>query len=536
MNVESMTIDGLVRRMAINAPAKRAVVSAQVSLTYEELDREVRRLALGLIEVGLEKGDRVAILFLNDPNFLICYFAVLRCGGVVVPLNTRLVADEVAYQISHSDSRLILHGDEFDDMLDSVGSRPPWSRRVSPTGRADGAMTLAQVARLGDDVAEPVFPSVHHDDAAGIWYTSGTTGTPKGAIVTHASSLWSAIGMALTGGVTARSRLLAPAPLFHRGPMETLSLAGFLVGATHFLLPKFDPADLLDSIERHAITHAFIVPSMTFAVLNLPQRGDYDLTSVTCWLTASASFPEEYRDRLEAETTLRSGMIINAYGITESLLNACFDPASLEGHRGSVGSAVPGTLIRVLDSHRAPMPAGEIGEIAVSGASIAAGYIDNDEAWNAVTFVEDGLTWYLSGDLGYLDDDGFLYIVDRVKDMVISGGENVYSAEVERVLVTHPDIAEVAIIGTPDQRWGECVTAVISSRAGAILDVEALEEYCAGRLAAYKRPRRVFHIEELPRNAFGKVRKGEVRDFVRARLVADAGQPGAGPAVPGSTR
>lgn len=521
MNVSRMTIDSLLHQSAVNSPHQIAVQAPDWRLTYLELDQRVTHLAAGLIGLGVTPGDRVAIMFLNDINYLVSYFAVLRAGAVVVPISTRLVTHEVTYQINHSESRVVLHGGEFADLLAEVAATDGSVVRHL-IGAVDGISGRASIAEITERGRQAVtgltLPVVGHADVAGIWYTSGTTGVPKGAIATHASSIWSAVGMALVVGVTSRSQVLAPAPLFHRGPMETLTLAGFLMGATHHLMAQFDPRGLLRSIEEFGITHSFIVPTMTYGVLNLPDRAEFNLASMECWLTASAPFPEDYRDRLEAETTLREGHVFNAYGITETLFNACLDPSQVQGHRGSVGRAVPGTMMKIVDSQRCPVGSGEVGEIAISGASIASGYVGDEEAWKAVTYDDHGRTWYLSGDLGRSDDDGYIYLVDRAKDMVISGGENVYSAEVEGVLQGHPAIAEVAVVGTPHERWGECVTAVVSLHEGANLTTEELDDYCHDRLASFKRPRRLFVIDVLPRNGFGKVRKNQVRDYAREAL------------------
>lgn len=515
VNFESTTIDALVRRNAAAYPNRASIIDGERSLTYAEFDAEIDALARALVELGLAKGDRVAVMFLNDLEFLLSYFAVLRTGAVVVPINHRLVTDEIGYQIDDAACRFFIYSSQFEEVVRPLRETCSIEQWICAAASGD-TFALDDLVRSHRGRGFDVPWTVSDKDPCGIWYTSGTTGRPKGAIVTHGSSVWSGVAMATTTGLSSASRILATSPLFHRGPMETLQLAGFLVGSTHVLMNRFAPADLLGLLEQHKITHAFIVPAMTHAVLNLPSRGDFDLSSIECWLTASAPFPEEYRSRLEAETTLRPGHIYNGYGITESLLNTVLRPADAHAHRGSVGQSVPGTDLDIVDPLGASCPVGSVGEVALAANSIATGYNMEQAAWDAVIYERGGRTWYRSGDLGYRDAEGFLYLVDRTKDMVISGGENVYSAEVEQILLTHPDVEQVAVIGTPHEQWGECVTAVVVPRFSSPLTLRDLVKFGEGAIASYKQPRRLILVDDLPRNAFGKVVKGEVR-----RLVAE---------------
>jgi acyl-CoA synthetase (AMP-forming)/AMP-acid ligase II len=516
MNADKMTIDSLVRRAALAFPAKPAVQDAHRALTYGELDGEIDALTVALFELGVRKGDRVASLFFNDWQAVVAYFATLRLGALVVPINHRLVAAEIAFQLNAAECGVLVYADEFEPTVVQLRGGVPVKHWIA-AGVSDPDAGDLRLERLLDDHRgrTPRLPwSVEGGDPSGIWFTSGTTGDPKGAVTTHASGLWAAIGMALAFGMTEQNRLLGVAPMFHRGPMEVFHVAGFLLGCSHVLMHHFEPMGMLRMIEEHRLTHGFIVPAMTFAVLNHPDRGDYDLSSMEGWVSASASLPEEYRSRLESETTLRPGKIFNAYGITESLLNTVLWPADAPAHPGSVGRAVPGVLLRVLDADRRSVATGEVGEIAIAAPSIATSYLGMADMWDAVTFEEHDRLWYLSGDLGRFDADGYLYIVDRVKDMVITGGENVYCVEVERVLIAHPGILDVAVIGVADERWGECVAAAVVRSPGADVTPADILEFCDGRLAPYKRPKQIFFVDALPRNSFGKVQKQRVRAMV----------------------
>jgi acyl-CoA synthetase (AMP-forming)/AMP-acid ligase II len=516
MNAEKMTIDSLIRRGALAFPARPAVQDARRALTYGELDGEVDALAVALLGLGVRKGDRVASLFFNEWQAVVVYFATLRIGALIVPINHRLVAAEIAFQLRSADCGVLVYADDLESTVAHLRGVVPVKHWIA-AGVSDPGAGEHRLEQLLDEhrgrTPEPGW-SVGAEDPSGVWFTSGTTGDPKGAVTTHASGLWAATGMALAMGMTEQHKLLGVAPLFHRGPMEVFHVAGFLVGCSHVLMHHFEPLTMLRTIQEHRLTHGFIVPAMTFAVLDRPERGEYDLTSMEGWMTASAAFPEEYRSRLETETSLRPHKIFNAYGITESLMNTLLWPPDAAAHPGSVGRAAPGVLLRVLDGDRRPVAAGEVGEIAIAAPSIASTYLGKPEMWKAVTFEEHGRVWYLSGDLGRLDEDGYLYIVDRVKDMVITGGENVYCAEVERVLIAHPRVHDVAVIGVPDERWGECVAAVVVSCPDTDVTLADLLEFCAGRLAPYKRPKRVFVVDALPRNSFGKVQKQRIRTLV----------------------
>ncbi|GAA4753310.1 long-chain fatty acid--CoA ligase [Nocardioides endophyticus] len=517
-----LTLEGLVRNAASAYPVKDAFIDGDVHLTFSEFDRLVDVFAAVLRDRGVGPGDRVAGLLFNQWEFSLTYFATLRLGAVIVPLNHRLVASELAFQVKDAGVRVLVFAGEFAAVAHNLhqrGSADVWI--VVPSAAGDhwdrdvewGSFAPESLPELLDAYAgasPSVGSPVAAGDASAIWYTSGTTGRPKGAIVTHASTLWAASSLALTTRMNHHSRLLAVAPMFHRGPTDTMHIACFMLGATQTMLRSFSPTGLLKAIEDNRSTHAFIVPAMTFGVLGLPGRGDYDLTSMECWMSASAPLPVEYQGRMQEETTLPAGRFYNAYGITEALLIGTLLPEQMD-RAPSVGRAVPMCRVQILDGERRALGPGEVGEIVVATPAMASGYVGHPEDWAAVTFERDGLAWYASGDLGYVDAEGYLYIVDRAKDMVISGGENVYSAEVEEVLVGAPGVAEVAVIGTPSEQWGEAVTAVIVLEEGADASVARVEEYCSGRLAGYKRPKVIRFVEALPRNSFGKVRKDQLR-------------------------
>lgn len=518
MNLEACTIDSVLRRAAAAFSTKPAIIDGDAVITYGELDRNANALAHALADLGVRKGDRVASLFHNQWQLCCVYFALARLGAVIVSLNARWLPEELAHPLVDSGCRAVIYSAEFDSTMHRLQSTVDCDTWIA-AGPDDAPAATHRLEDLIQRNPKSLFGFdwfVYASDDSGIWYTSGTTGGPKGAVVRNASSVWSGVATALSLRMDERARLLAVAPMFHRGAMEDVHLAGFLVGGTHVMLKRFSPEAMLGLIQEHNITHAFVVPSMTWAVLSLPTKDRYDLGSMRCWMTASAPFPEEYRYRLESETSLPPGVVFNAYGITESLLNTCLMPESSGPKRGSVGWPVPGTLLRIVSpGGTQPVPAGTVGEIATSSLTAARTYWNLAEAWSDVTFSDGGRRWYRSGDLGYLDDDGCLFIVDRVKDMIISGGENVYSVEVESTLLQHPGIAEAAVVGLPDERWGEAVAALVVAKQGESFTPDELILWCKSKLAAYKCPRHVLVVGGLPRNSFGKVQKSRAREVLR---------------------
>ncbi|MBS4730339.1 AMP-binding protein [Mycobacterium sp. SM1] len=517
MNLNGATIDSVLRRSARAFPAKPAVIDGARSLTYGQLDEKVDALAHALVKLGLCKGDRVGVLFDNQWEMCCVYFALARIGALMVSLNARWLPGEIIYPVSDAACKAVIYATRFDSVIADVRPAVNCGIWISDGDEPAPSATDCMEGLINRSADQRLLKAwtVGESDDSGIWYTSGTSGRPKGAVVRHASSVWSAVATALCLRMDERSRLLAVAPMFHRGAMEDFHLAGFLVGATHVMLPRFDPAAMLEMIETHRITHAFIVPTMTWHVLSLPTKDQYDLASMRAWMTASAPFPDEYRLRLERETTLPRNVVFNCYGATESLLNTFLPPEAAASKAGSVGWPVPGTLVHIVSpSGQAPLPGGDIGEVVTSTLTGARTYWGLPDAWDAVTFQAEDRIWYRTGDLGYLDEDGCLYIVDRCKDMIISGGENVYSVEVETALLQHPAIAEVAVVGLPDDRWGETVAALVVAKHPRAICPDDVIRWSRSKLAGYKCPTKVVFADALPRNSFGKLQKQKVKAMV----------------------
>jgi len=512
----TLTIGAALRATACAAPDKVAIEQDDLRLTWAAFDQQVDRLACALQDAGIGLGARVAYLFWNQWEILLAYHAVTRIGAVVVSLNYRLTAVEVADQLRRSAAAALLYDESFAatvaEAVASLDRRPLCIVAGALAGPA-AATIAALTARPAPRQPEAGLALTDAADS-GIWFTSGTTGQPKGAVVRHSSSVWSGTLMAHALGMRRDTRLLSVAPLFHRGPMENVHLGATLQGATHVFMTRFEARRMLEMMERRRITHAFVVPTMSWLVLNEPAAGDYDLSSMQCWMSASAPFPAELQDGLRRRLRLPPDVIANAYGITESLFITHCDPAELAARPTSAGRAVPAMRVRIWDEERGFLPDGTVGEFVTSGPTNFRTYLDDEPAFRAATFEADGVAWYKSGDLGYRDADGHFHIVDRKKDMIISGGENIYSVEVEAAIARAPKVADVAVIGLPDEKWGEAVVAAVVARAGETLSAADVLAACTD-LAPYKRPRHVHVLQTLPRNSFGKVQKPALKALLR---------------------
>ena len=481
--------------------------------TYAELDERVTRLARVLADRGVGTGDRVAVLGLNSMEVWEAYLAGVRLGAVVVPVNFRLVADEVAYVLTDSGATALL----VDAALTEVATKA--------RGQAPGVTT---VLTLGGDLedamaaasAEPPGVEVDETAPAFIMYTSGTTGRPKGAVLTHRNLLMHVFSQVTHLGWGDDDRVGVPgAPLFHIAGLAG-GLPPLLLGGTHVILKSsgFDPVATLDLIERERVSSIFLVPAMWAAVVAVPGIADRDLSSLRriSWGAAPAS-TTLLRTMID---TFPQAEVITAFGQTECSPVTCF----LRGEDslrkiGSVGTPMLNVEVRVVDDAMDDVPVGEVGEIVYRSPMVMREYWGKPEA-TAEAFAGG---WFHSGDLVREDEDGYYYVVDRKKDMIITGGENVYCAEVEDVLAAHPGVAEVALIGVPDARYGEAPLAVIAPRdADAPPTPEELTAWCRERLARYKHPREYAFVPALPRNPSGKVLKTSLRTEHRAgSLVSD---------------
>jgi len=484
-------------------------------LRYEDLAARIDRLANALVDRGVGAGDRVAYLGNNHPSFLESLFATALIGAIFVPLNTRLAPPEVQFALEDSGAETLILHEEFRDLA-RAGSWPTGvSRRIVVDGPADAAVEEYESVLVSGATTHRDDP-VSLDDPAIILYTSGTTGHPKGAVLTHGNLTWNCFNALVDYGVSADERVLLISPLFHVAALSMGALPVLLQGGTVILHEKFDPGHVLSTIQSEGITMLSGVPT-TFQMLQ--EHADWDTTDLSSLqhLTCGGStMPERmlqaYEDR---------GLAFSCgYGMTETSPGATAMPPSMSRTKmGSSGVPHFFTDVKIVDGEGRTVPPGEVGEIWVKGPNVIKEYWRRPEATEAS--IVDG--WFRSGDLGSFDEDGYIFISDRLKDMIISGGENIYSAEVEGRIMEIPQIAAVALIGVPDPKWGEVPLAIVALKPGEQLEAEQITGHLAGRLAKYKIPKRVVFVDELPRTASGKVRKADLRAQFAA-TTASAGE------------
>jgi acyl-CoA synthetase (AMP-forming)/AMP-acid ligase II len=476
--------------------------------TFREAAARVARLAGALRELGVRDGDRVAMLALNSDRYNEYLLAVPWANAVLNPVNTRWSAAEIAYSLRDSGSRVLLVDDAFAPLVPGLRAAFPELATVIHAGDGptpEGALGYedlvasagpAQDARRGGS------------DLAGLFYTGGTTGFPRGVMLSHDNLGVSWLGSAASGALVGPgSRTLHVAPMFHLADLLSWG-ATVLVGGSHVMLPAFDPVAVFSSVAEHRISHALLVPTMIQVLVDHPVVTRYDLTSLHSVLYGASPIAQAVLER--AMKALPSASFTQAYGMTElSPVATLLSPADHEAGDvlRSAGRAAPHAEVRVVDPDGAEVPAGTVGEIVVRGGHVMLGYWHKPQETAAA--VRDG--WMHTGDGGYLDERGYLYVVDRLKDMIISGGENVYSAEVENAIASHPAVAQCAVIGVPDPDWGERVHAVVVLRPGATVTIAELRDHVKTRIAGYKAPRSLEIADALPVSGTGKVLKRELR-------------------------
>jgi fatty-acyl-CoA synthase len=513
----SISTSDVLQATARAMPQRTAIVDEAGSLTYHEFDATVDRLAAGLQRLGVAAGDRVAYLLWNQRELLLSYFSIARLGALTVSLNFRLTAEELAYQLAAAKCKALIVDEDLAELASQAIaiSTLPILQIVCGSGKRPDRLCFNDL--LGGNTGNiPLFPIVSSDADSGIWFTSGTTGRPKGAVVKHRSAVAAAMLGACSIRISEPIRILGVAPLFHRGAMENVALSVVMCGGTQFLFKKLNATQTLEYLEKFEINTAFVVPTMAWQLLRELSAETKALPHLVNWLSASAPLPPILAEQIIERFKLPNG-IINAYGITEMLIVSACPPSMLSKKPGSAGLPVPLTRVAIYDEKRGVLPDGDVGEILISGPTAFSRYLDNEQATREAIINLNGQEWYRSGDVGVLDEDGYLAIKDRKKDMIISGGENVYCAEVELALIEHPLVRDVAVVGFPDERWGEIVVAAIVKATDELVKLDDIATSCAS-LASYKRPREVICLEMLPRNSFGKVRKDLVRAMVHEKL------------------
>jgi long-chain acyl-CoA synthetase len=492
-----MNLAASLARNAVDNPDRVAIHLGDQTTSYGELDDQSARVAGLLAARGIAPGTPIGIMLPNVPEFASVYYGILRTGAVVVPMNPLLKAREIAYYLGDSGAPVIfawhLTGSEVEIGAKEAGAE---AILVDPATFPDILATASPAPQVVDRAAY---------DTAVVLYTSGTTGHPKGAELTHANLINNVeVSAADLFQLGPDDLIFGGLPLFHAFGQTCTLNAAIMTGASLTVLPRFDAAKALGILADQRVTIFAGVPTMFSALLHVPDRSDYDVSALRLCISGGAAMPVEVLRQFEDAFDC---IVLEGYGLSETSPVASFNHPGRERKPGSIGTPIRGVEMRVVDASGAEVPQGEVGEIAIRGHNIMKGYLNKPEA-TAEAVSADG--WFRTGDIGRVDEDGYYYIVDRKKDLIIRGGYNIYPREIEEVLYEHPEVAEAAVVGMPHPELGEEVGAAVALKPGATVTPDELRSYVKSQVAAYKYPRRVWIVDALPKGPTGKILKKEI--------------------------
>jgi long-chain acyl-CoA synthetase len=472
-----------------------AIKLDDAELTYSELDGATAHVVGMLRELGLEPGDRVGIMLPNVPHFAVCYYGVLRAGGVVVPMNVLLKKREVAFYLGDSGAKLLFAWADFAEDAQAGAEQAGAECRLVTAGEFEHevgrAKAITELAETADE------------DTAVILYTSGTTGTPKGAELTHSNLTRNADAARGLFDLDSDAVTLGALPLFHSFGQTCAMNATIGTGGTLTLIPRFDPGKALEIIQRDKVTLFQGVPTMYGAMLHFSKREQFDVSSLERCASGGSAMPVELMRGFEEAFGCD---VLEGYGLSESSPVASFNHPDRERKPGSIGTPIDGVEMKVVDDDGVDVAQGEVGEIVIRGHNVMKGYWGREDA--TAETIRDG--WLFTGDMAKVDEDGYFFIVDRKKDLIIRGGYNVYPREIEELLYEHPAVREAAVVGMPHDEYGEEVGAAVALKEGAEATSEELRDFVKEQVAAYKYPRRVWLVDELPKGPTGKILKREI--------------------------
>jgi acyl-CoA synthetase (AMP-forming)/AMP-acid ligase II len=496
-----MNIGHMLTRRALLSPEKEGLVCEGVRRTFSQLNARANQLANAMTAIGVKKGDRVAVLAFNEPQYYDLLFGLGKIGAIMVPVNYRLAPPEIQYILSDSGPKVFVFSPECVDTVDSIRNEIPTKKLIAIM---DNPPEWAQSYEAVIGAASADEPELvgENEDTLTILYTSGTTGRPKGAELTHSYYFWSNVNIQSTIPEFGAAILIA-LPLFHIGALAGPPLCVH-TGARSVLLRTFDPQRFLELIEEEKVYAFGSVPALLMFLKVVPDFEKYDWSSVKVILVYAAPVPVTLLNEYE-----QAGIQVRQlYGMTECNTGTVLDGVYAHKKAGSCGRPFMHTEIRLVDMEGNDVPVGETGEVLMRAPNVMKGYWNRPQ--DTATTIVDG--WLHSGDIARMDEDGFYYIMDRKKDMIISGGENIYPAEIEDRLLSHPAIADVGVIGYPDKKWGEAVRAVVVLREGHSLTQEELIEWCQGKIGRFKIPKSVVFTDSLPRTPTGKILKRVLRE------------------------
>jgi long-chain acyl-CoA synthetase len=506
--------DGLRHQAKLN-PDSPAISCGEIKYSYAEFHQRVVKLGNALINLDVKKGDRVATLLLNCHRYLELYYATALIGAVIVPLNYRLAPKELVYIMNDSESETLFVEEDLWADIKPVCAELGMLKNICFTSSTDDVPSglLSYEKLLSESSARLPDVEIQDNDLAGIFYTGGTTGLAKGVMLSHQNLLSNSQHMLINFPLEKEEVYCHAAPMFH------LANGGAMYGNTahgslHTFLKAFDPGAILELIQKERVTSTVLVPAMINFVLNQPDIGDHDLSSLKRIIYGASPMPAQL---LKEGIKVLGCDFMQGYGMTEAspLLTVLYPedhhtegPEKLTKRLLSCGREIIGVEVRVVDDDGHDVEPGEIGEIIARGPNIMQGYWKKETETQAV--FKKG--WYYSGDMGTVDEDNYIFLVDRKKDMIISGGENIYSTEVENAIYTHPAVFEAAVIGVPDEKWGEAVKGVVALKPGAEASAEEIIQHCRGQIAAFKVPKSIDFITELPKSGAGKILKRDLRE------------------------
>jgi len=497
------TIGDMLTSTARKLPDKIAIICDDRQITYQELNARVNQLAHGLLQKGINKGSKVATLMYNSIELAEIYFALAKAGITGVPLNFRLTAPELYYIIENADATTLIIGEEFEATLDQLRPRLSKVEHFITVGKKPQKVGEFYNLYHNQSNHEPDV-KVKAEDESFIIYTSGTTGKPKGVILTHKNHIWNTINYTIAYQMEESDVELALTPMFHSSTMGRI-FAYIFTGATFITSKRFDPVQVMELITKRKVTSITQTPTMYAALLNLKDKDCYHTDTVKRIVMGAAPVFPEMKGEI-AQLFPHAG-IFDLYGLTEASPGVTIlKPNDPPDKIASVGKPMMSVKIKIVGEGGRELPSGKTGEIVCRGPNVMKGYYDNTVATQET--LKEG--WLYTGDVGRIDRDGYLYLTGRKKELIVSGGDNIYPAEVEAVLHQHPLILEAAVIGVPDEYWGESVKAIVVAKSGKAIDEQEVIEYCKSRLASYKKPKSVDFIDALPKNAAGKVMKDEL--------------------------
>jgi len=509
-----LTLGDIIRLNTKRAGKEVAIVWHDVRLTYKELDLRTNAMANALIDMGVGKGDRVSLLANNCHQFIEVHIACSKVGAILVPLNTLLKPAEITLLLNHSEAKVIFVTSELTKVIDSIRHDVPALEECVSIGGGDGFKDYETLVS-SHPTSDPCVP-VDENDVAYIAYTSGTTGSAKGVMLTNRNIFSNAVNAAISYRMPLGGTEIIPFSLFFTAIFNGHVIAHLFVGGRVVILDWFKPEPFIDAINKERPTFTVLNPTMLHDFVTHPRFKECDLSSLKLLVvTAAAISPVRFQEAREAI----GDIFVQGYGLAECAACTTFtrpedycveDPLKLEKRLNSVGRSGPTLEVRVVDEEGKDVACNgeEVGELIVRGPSVMKGYWRQPEV-NAET-IKDG--WLYTGDLMTIDEDGYLWIVGRKKDMIVSGGMNVYAAEVEDTIYTMPEVQEVAVVGRPHDRWGESVTAIIVLKPGEKLGEETVIEHCKDKIATFKKPTKVIFVEQLPHNPSGKILKSQLRE------------------------